>query len=254
MKMTTGRDAEPGLARGRWLKRSLVLLALTALVVQAAPGCDSEVTSEPQGCTSSSECPEDQICFGSSACDAVWMCQSEYPCSAAPPFPGCGCDGTVMDFSAGCPARHAYSIDTFAGIALAGAVDWTGFGAPCDPDRQPPFQVKVAISGTGLDEMEGSVFWLRLPGGAIPVWTPVNGLTVTSGAVSFVSSEFNHQPGYSYIAYGLIDKNGDGLCDPAEDIAFAPVPVLDLVDFVVRFDITKASFEGAPASYCEDWL
>jgi hypothetical protein len=230
--------------------------AAVALALLLGLACSNTLTEEPPaGCGSfdDNDCPEGQFCFGPPACDAVWACQSENPCSAAGPFEACSCAGQVTSVASGCYSRHAYSLGSFGGIGILGGEAGTGLGAPCDPERPQPFHLRVEISGQGLEALDGGALWLHPPSGAPVAWAPSAGLPIEGGAVAFTSEELEHASGSSYFAYALADRNGDGLCDPAEDFAFQPPAALDLVQFVVRFDITAASLDTASLSLCEGW-
>ncbi len=237
------------------MRKLSALLRWVALALPVA--CDSTVTRppdvDPLGCGTlyESTCPADQYCFGDSACDAVWECQSEAPCSAAPPFLVCGCDGVAIVTGAGCPDRNAYSLNTFAALSIRGGEVAPGQGAPCDPDASEPFSVRASFTTEGLDAFDGGTVWLRRPGGGAVSWLPDMPLTVEAGAIAFESQPLSHVDGEHYSVEALLDLDGDGECDPGVDQASTPRGELDAVSFTIRFDL--AAEPGFDALPCESW-
>ena len=220
------------------------------------PPTPSSVTTPGCGTLNANDCDRGLTCFGPSACGSVWKCQKEMPCSAAAPRLACGCDGRVVSVAAGCAGRHAYGLAEVFGSD--GRLD---VGAPCDPTPTAPYSVAVEVVGTGLEAYDGGRLWMRKSASdrAKDPQTgfPTEGLPVREGKVSYSSSPSPRAANEAHYSELLLDKNGNGRCDPGEDWAWATTPSdVDALRFVVQFVVTPsslASFKEAQRSYCDRW-
>jgi hypothetical protein len=222
-------------------------------ILDGGPAAEGATVATP-GCGSlrNNDCAKGLTCFGPSACGSRWTCQKEQPCSAAGPRLGCSCDGRIVSIAAGCPERNAY------GLWEAFGLDGTATpGAACDPTRSAPFAAALQIEGKGFDTYDGGRVWVKNPrsdAGAEPLF-PAEGIAIANGRFAWASAPQPRADGRYYSM--LLDKNGNGRCDPGEDMAFAGGPdEVDALGFVLRWVVTPTgvgAFAAAQMSYCEEW-
>jgi hypothetical protein len=183
---------------------------------------DEVAPSPAGGCQTSDDCPNDGWCLHGLGCGVASECVEEIPCSAAPPFWACGCDGRLASFSAGCPEAHYgwQHNNTWA-------QPWEG--EPCDPDAPSPrLDVQVVADSSqspAHNRNSGALLWLAVTRqGDRYAQTELGrlGANVWNGTLTFelpqaISAALGPYDEVQHKFYVFADINYDGACTPFED-------------------------------------
>jgi hypothetical protein len=202
----------------------------------AGPGTPGTPTMDA-GPQTDCACRRGTQCVGT--CGSNWTCEdTSRSCSAAPPSSGCGCDGRIVSVAAGCPQRHAYLLGHVKG----------DLGMACNPERQPPLTYRVEITGSTFHDFNGGTLWVRHSADGEREQTPIQ-----NGTFMYVSASEKSDNEASFVST-LLDRNGNGLCDPSEDLATTLTPLTneaDLLHSVVRYNLTRERMAFPPGRPCD---
>ena len=187
-------------------------ILVAAAAVWSAGGCasDTKALSAPDAALAEGQCRSDRDCegwcVGEPGCADPWACVSEIPCSAAPPFLACDCEGRISDLASGCPgAQYAWRDPT-------SAVRVTN-GEPCDPDDRDAFRADVTVRGADFAAHEGERVWVQIFDPAANHLTGQTRLDVAAGTFEHTwRGGLNPTLEGAYIDVFVLD--GDGECRP----------------------------------------
>ena len=253
--------------------RSPAIAGLTCLIVVAAvswlTGCGTTPSTEPSGspapaadvgiagdadtgnrdttadaapvpvgqpCSTHADCGGGW-CVGEPGCDGTWQCVATTPCSAAPPFRACTCDGVWSELAAGCPdARWAYADDALPDRFL---------GTFCAPQGEPSSRVDVFLSGVGFDAFNGQTVRAVFQDGVIGRNEPVQTALVVNGQFTLRWASSFDRSSFGYFVSAWFDT-GNGLCEATESpVQWSVFNNFDLTDPLV-IEVTPETSQEAP--------
>ncbi|MBU6163285.1 MAG: hypothetical protein KGO50_19405 [Myxococcales bacterium] len=176
-------------------------------------------------------------CVGEPGCDGTWQCVATTPCSAAPPFRACTCDGVWSELAAGCPGeRWAFADDALPDRFL---------GTFCAPQGEPSSRVDVVVNGVGFDAFNGQNVMAVFQDSIIGRNEPVQAVPVVNGQFSLRWVSSFDRSSFGYFVSAWFDT-GNGLCEASESpVQWSVFNNFDLTDPLV-IEVTPGTSQEAP--------